>query len=184
MFSVNPAFFPYRGWLTGMARVGVDVWAQNSSHTVAASSSHHTKHWWFCTMTFKETCVDISAHKLFLFDLSLRSACAMSLCSLTADWEFLCVFAAWASVDVSMEDRVEVYIGDKAEILCHYAFSGVPSVVMIQWFVVSTSHSHSIILCFRIISEGKTFLLGSALLTSICLLLYIVYSFHYHIVNA
>ncbi|KAJ8397225.1 hypothetical protein AAFF_G00440590 [Aldrovandia affinis] len=50
-------------------------------------------------------------------------------------YTFLATWPAWASVDVTMKDRVEASIGGKAEILCRYAFSGVPSVVIVQWFV-------------------------------------------------
>lgn len=50
--------------------------------------------------------------------------------------------SAWAKVEVTMDDSVEVYLGDLAEISCHFSFTDVdaePSDVIIQWFVVSTA---------------------------------------------
>ncbi|KAM4547357.1 cell surface glycoprotein MUC18 isoform 2-T2 [Fundulus diaphanus] len=41
-------------------------------------------------------------------------------------------------VELTMNDNLEVYLGDSAEIPCHYSFTGLdkePSFVMIQWFV-------------------------------------------------
>uniref|UniRef100_A0A8C9T0U5 Melanoma cell adhesion molecule n=1 Tax=Scleropages formosus TaxID=113540 RepID=A0A8C9T0U5_SCLFO len=38
---------------------------------------------------------------------------------------------------VTMSDTVEVFVGETVEIPCHYSFSEDPSMVMIQWFVVS-----------------------------------------------
>nr|XP_046266295.1 cell surface glycoprotein MUC18 [Scatophagus argus] len=46
--------------------------------------------------------------------------------------------SAWAKVDVTMHDNVEVYLDDYAQIPCQYSFtddSSEPSFVMIQWFV-------------------------------------------------
>ena len=43
-----------------------------------------------------------------------------------------------------MNDSLEVYLGDSAEIPCQYNFtdtSSEPSFVMIQWFVVSKTGS-------------------------------------------
>lgn len=50
--------------------------------------------------------------------------------------------SAWAKVEVTVDDNVEVYLGDLAHISCQYSFTGVdaePSDVIIQWFVVSTA---------------------------------------------
>ncbi|XP_056602955.1 cell surface glycoprotein MUC18 isoform X1 [Triplophysa dalaica] len=49
----------------------------------------------------------------------------------------LCAFSwqAWALVDLRMEDTIEVYMGDSAEIPCLYTFTSEPSMVMVQWFV-------------------------------------------------
>lgn len=50
-------------------------------------------------------------------------------------------FSAWAKVEVTMHETVEVYLGDSAQIPCQYRFTDAnnkPSFVMIQWFVVST----------------------------------------------
>uniref|UniRef100_A0A096M1M5 Cell surface glycoprotein MUC18-like n=1 Tax=Poecilia formosa TaxID=48698 RepID=A0A096M1M5_POEFO len=51
----------------------------------------------------------------------------------------MCV-SVWGKVELTMNDNLEVYLGDPAEIPCHYSFTGVneePSFVIIQWFVVS-----------------------------------------------
>uniref|UniRef100_A0A8C7QAN2 Melanoma cell adhesion molecule a n=2 Tax=Oncorhynchus mykiss TaxID=8022 RepID=A0A8C7QAN2_ONCMY len=42
---------------------------------------------------------------------------------------------AWAKVDMTMEESVEVYLGDSAGIPCQYVFSEQPRAFMIQWFV-------------------------------------------------
>ncbi|XP_063752303.1 cell surface glycoprotein MUC18 isoform X2 [Eleginops maclovinus] len=45
---------------------------------------------------------------------------------------------AWAKVEVQVEESVEAYLGDSAQIPCLYSFSNVdsePRLVMIQWFV-------------------------------------------------
>ncbi|XP_016377258.1 cell surface glycoprotein MUC18-like [Sinocyclocheilus rhinocerous] len=48
-----------------------------------------------------------------------------------------CVFslAAWALVDLRMEDTVEVYMNKSAEIPCLYTFTEQPMMVIVQWFV-------------------------------------------------
>lgn len=51
-------------------------------------------------------------------------------------------FTAWAKVELTMNESVEVYLGDSAQIPCQYSFTDAnnePSFVMIQWFVVSTA---------------------------------------------
>lgn len=51
-------------------------------------------------------------------------------------------FTAWAKVELTMHESVEVYLGDSAQIPCQYSFTDAnnePSFVMIQWFVVSTA---------------------------------------------
>ncbi|XP_062844705.1 cell surface glycoprotein MUC18 isoform X2 [Trichomycterus rosablanca] len=40
-----------------------------------------------------------------------------------------------AQVTLKMEDIVEVYMGDSAQIHCQYSFAQKPSMVMVQWFV-------------------------------------------------
>lgn len=50
-------------------------------------------------------------------------------------------FSAWAKVEVTMQESVEVYLGDSAHISCQYSFNHTknqPKFVMIQWFVVSS----------------------------------------------
>ncbi|XP_034077680.1 cell surface glycoprotein MUC18 isoform X1 [Gymnodraco acuticeps] len=53
--------------------------------------------------------------------------------------------SAWAKVEVQVEESVEAYLGDSAQITCLYNFTDVesePRLVMIQWFVrVSGSSS-------------------------------------------
>nr|XP_021327367.1 cell surface glycoprotein MUC18 [Danio rerio] len=51
----------------------------------------------------------------------------LQICSLA--WQ------AWAQVDLRMEDTVEVYMDDSAEIPCLYTFTQAPMMVMVQWFV-------------------------------------------------
>lgn len=49
-------------------------------------------------------------------------------------------FSAWAKVELTMQESVEVYLGDEAQIPCQYSFTDAnsePNFVMIQWFVVS-----------------------------------------------
>ncbi|KAL0994472.1 hypothetical protein UPYG_G00122680 [Umbra pygmaea] len=48
---------------------------------------------------------------------------------------------AWAKVVVTMEDSVEVYRGDSADISCQFQFSEQPLTIMIQWFVRSPGSS-------------------------------------------
>ncbi|XP_055798300.1 cell surface glycoprotein MUC18-like isoform X3 [Salvelinus fontinalis] len=48
---------------------------------------------------------------------------------------------AWAKVDMTMEESVEVYLGDSAGIPCQYVFSEQPRAFMIQWFVRNPSSS-------------------------------------------
>lgn len=49
--------------------------------------------------------------------------------------------AAWALVDLRMEDTVEVYMDESAEVPCLYTFTEQPMMVMVQWFVVSPESS-------------------------------------------
>ncbi|XP_071399042.1 cell surface glycoprotein MUC18 [Centroberyx affinis] len=50
---------------------------------------------------------------------------------------------AWAKVELTMGESVEVYLGDLAQIPCQYNFSDAnkPSLVMIQWFVRAVGNS-------------------------------------------
>lgn len=61
--------------------------------------------------------------------------------SMTLIYVHVCVFfSAWAKVELTMHEAVEVYAGDSAQIPCQYNFTDAdnePSFVMIQWFVVS-----------------------------------------------
>ncbi|XP_051552081.1 cell surface glycoprotein MUC18-like isoform X2 [Myxocyprinus asiaticus] len=52
---------------------------------------------------------------------------ALQMCAMS--WQ------AWALVDLRMEDTVEVYMDETAEIPCLYTFTENPSMVMVQWFV-------------------------------------------------
>lgn len=53
-------------------------------------------------------------------------------------------FSAWARVELTMHESVEVYLGDSAQIPCRYNITHAnnepvdPNVVITQWFVVST----------------------------------------------
>ncbi|XP_026229206.1 cell surface glycoprotein MUC18 [Anabas testudineus] len=52
--------------------------------------------------------------------------------------------SAWAKVELTMQESVEVYMGDSAQIPCHYSFTDAnsePRFVMIQWFVRDGSSS-------------------------------------------
>ena len=52
----------------------------------------------------------------------------------------VCVFSTvWAKVELTMDETVEAYRGDLVQIPCQYNFTdnAKPSLVMIQWFVVS-----------------------------------------------
>ncbi|XP_051258259.1 cell surface glycoprotein MUC18 isoform X2 [Dicentrarchus labrax] len=47
-------------------------------------------------------------------------------------------WSAWAKVELTMHESVEVYLGDSAQIPCQYSFTNAdnePSIVIIQWFV-------------------------------------------------
>jgi len=47
---------------------------------------------------------------------------------------------AWGKVDVSTEDRVEVYLKDQAKIPCIYTLK--EPAMMIVWFTVRKRHIH------------------------------------------
>lgn len=46
-------------------------------------------------------------------------------------------FPAWANIEVNMEDRVEVFRGDTAQIACMFKSSEGIGAMIIQWFYVS-----------------------------------------------
>ncbi|XP_017275437.1 cell surface glycoprotein MUC18 isoform X1 [Kryptolebias marmoratus] len=65
-----------------------------------------------------------------------RALFLLHLCLLT--------WSAWGKVELTVNDSLEVYLGDSAEIPCHYSFTNVnnePSFVMIQWFVRAAGNS-------------------------------------------
>ncbi|XP_061608054.1 cell surface glycoprotein MUC18 isoform X1 [Phyllopteryx taeniolatus] len=83
---------------------------------------------------------------------------------------FLCLFlflharSVWARVEVTMKDNVEVYLGDSAEIVCHYNFTEANSVrfVMFQWFVKDKGSSSRIRIYYavednKIVDEGTEY---------------------------
>lgn len=41
-------------------------------------------------------------------------------------------------MEVNMEDRVEVFLGDTAQITCMFTVSDSPDNVIIQWYMVSS----------------------------------------------
>ncbi|XP_061669053.1 cell surface glycoprotein MUC18 isoform X2 [Syngnathoides biaculeatus] len=48
------------------------------------------------------------------------------------------VWSVWSDVEVTTQDHFEVYLGDSAEMVCHYNFTeidGEPEFLMFQWFV-------------------------------------------------
>ncbi|KAM8742118.1 cell surface glycoprotein MUC18 [Acanthopagrus schlegelii] len=56
-------------------------------------------------------------------------------------------WSAWAKVELTMRESVEVYLGDSAQIPCQYSFTDAnnePSFVMIQWFVRAVGSSSRI----------------------------------------
>lgn len=69
----------------------------------------------------------------------------MFLCGFWLMWGnwswFMCIsvrLSAWGKVELTVNENLEVYLGDSAEIPCHYRFTDAKnSFVMIQWFVVS-----------------------------------------------
>ncbi|XP_021437589.2 cell surface glycoprotein MUC18 isoform X1 [Oncorhynchus mykiss] len=60
----------------------------------------------------------------------------LSLLSLT--WK-----AAWAKVEVNMEDRVEVFLGDTAQITCMFTVSDSHDDVIIQWYMITKTNVRS-----------------------------------------
>ncbi|XP_026869186.2 melanoma cell adhesion molecule b isoform X2 [Electrophorus electricus] len=52
---------------------------------------------------------------------------------------YVLVFQAWAQLEVSMEDRVEVLLGNVAEIPCIYSMSQLNGSLLVQWFARSPS---------------------------------------------
>lgn len=53
-------------------------------------------------------------------------------------------WSAWAKVELTMHESVEVYLGDSAQISCQYSITDAnnkPSFVMIQWFVKAAGSS-------------------------------------------
>ncbi|KAM9332427.1 cell surface glycoprotein MUC18 isoform 3-T3 [Pholidichthys leucotaenia] len=59
---------------------------------------------------------------------------------------------AWAKVDLSMDESIEVYLGDSAEIPCRYNFTNVshePSFVIIQWFVEAVGSRSRVRIFYR-----------------------------------
>uniref|UniRef100_A0A3Q2E8M4 Melanoma cell adhesion molecule a n=1 Tax=Cyprinodon variegatus TaxID=28743 RepID=A0A3Q2E8M4_CYPVA len=77
----------------------------------------------------------LQCHYVRLRDLDLFKTALDNFISLKCSLENM-----WGKVELTMNDNLEVYLGDSAEIPCHYSFYGLdeePSFVMIQWFVVS-----------------------------------------------
>ncbi|CAB1352427.1 unnamed protein product, partial [Coregonus sp. 'balchen'] len=68
-------------------------------------------------------------------NVGTTACCCGPWCDNTLMMVLCLFFAAWAKVDMTMEENVEVYLGDLADIPCQYVFSEQPRAVMIQWFV-------------------------------------------------
>ncbi len=56
------------------------------------------------------------------------------------------VFSAWAVVDVNMEDRVDVFLKDEAEISCIYTLK--ETAKMIVWFTVRKTGPFALYIIF------------------------------------
>ncbi|XP_029570341.1 cell surface glycoprotein MUC18 isoform X6 [Salmo trutta] len=50
------------------------------------------------------------------------------------------MLTAWAKVQVNMEDRVEVFLGDTAQITCMFTVSDSPDNVIIQWYMITKTN--------------------------------------------
>lgn len=59
------------------------------------------------------------------------------VCYIDSLFAFVCVCAAWAKLEVSMEDKKEVFMGDVAEITCKYTLDEPDASFTLQWFAVS-----------------------------------------------
>ncbi|XP_045559435.1 cell surface glycoprotein MUC18 isoform X5 [Salmo salar] len=67
--------------------------------------------------------------------LRMKSSMFVGLFLLSLAWK-----AAWAKVQVNMEDRVEVFLGDTAQITCMFTVSDSPDNVIIQWYMITKTN--------------------------------------------
>ncbi|XP_038817547.1 cell surface glycoprotein MUC18-like isoform X4 [Salvelinus namaycush] len=67
--------------------------------------------------------------------LRMKASMFVGLFLLSLAWK-----AAWAKVQVNMEDRVEVFLGDTAQITCMFTVSDSPDNVIIQWYMITKTN--------------------------------------------
>ncbi|KAM9443199.1 cell surface glycoprotein MUC18-like isoform 3-T3 [Salvelinus alpinus] len=67
--------------------------------------------------------------------LRMKASMFVGLFLLSLAWK-----AAWATVQVNMEDRVEVFLGDTAQITCMFTVSDSPDNVIIQWYMITKTN--------------------------------------------
>ncbi|XP_055752462.1 cell surface glycoprotein MUC18-like isoform X3 [Salvelinus fontinalis] len=70
--------------------------------------------------------------------MALRMNAFVGLFLLSLTWK-----AAWAKVEVNMEDRVEVFLGDTAQITCMFTVSDNHDDVIIQWYMITKTNIRS-----------------------------------------
>nr|XP_023822815.1 cell surface glycoprotein MUC18 [Salvelinus alpinus] len=66
--------------------------------------------------------------------LRMKASMFVGLFLLSLAWK------AWATVQVNMEDRVEVFLGDTAQITCMFTVSDSPDNVIIQWYMITKTN--------------------------------------------
>ncbi|XP_029628181.1 cell surface glycoprotein MUC18 isoform X4 [Salmo trutta] len=70
--------------------------------------------------------------------LRMNASTFVGLFLLSVTWK-----AAWAKVEVNMEDRVEVFLGDTAQITCMFTVSDSHDDVIIQWYMITKTNVRS-----------------------------------------
>ncbi|XP_029628178.1 cell surface glycoprotein MUC18 isoform X2 [Salmo trutta] len=69
--------------------------------------------------------------------LRMNASTFVGLFLLSVTWK------AWAKVEVNMEDRVEVFLGDTAQITCMFTVSDSHDDVIIQWYMITKTNVRS-----------------------------------------
>ncbi|XP_041729630.1 cell surface glycoprotein MUC18 isoform X2 [Coregonus clupeaformis] len=67
--------------------------------------------------------------------LRMKASMFVGLLLLSLAWK-----ATWAKVEVNMEDRVEVFLRDTAQITCMFTVSDSPDDVIIQWYMITKTN--------------------------------------------
>lgn len=75
--------------------------------------------------------------KIFILNICVYESKTVTLDNLSLLLLYI-FLAVGGQVTLNMEDTIEVYLGDSATIHCKYSFAEQPSMLMVQWFVVST----------------------------------------------